>query len=1005
MAVDLRDRLQGALGASYSIERELGGAGMSRVFVATETALGRSVAIKVLPPEFDGAVSADRFRQEIRLAALLHHPHLVPLLSAGEADGLLYYTMPLVEGESLHARLTRERELPIAEVVDILREVADAMSYAHRQGVIHRDLKPGNVLLENGHALVTDFGIAKAISTAIGTEKRLTSTGLVLGTPGYMAPEQATGDSVVDHRADLYSLGIMAYEMLAGEPPFTSPSPQALVAAHLTREPELISLRRPLVPPSLADLVMHLLQKRPADRPQNAAEVIARLAEIAGSTAVPRIPSGRVRTSGFTHSPVRRRIALTAVALILLAVGGVLALKLRHPAELTPNLVAVAPFNVLDPQLATLWREGLVDLLSRNLDGAGILRAVPPSYVLRRWREDSRADRAGAADLGRLTSANYVVFGDLIPSGAGMVTLTVAVLDMGERSVLRGSEITRRGPSDRVDALADSVTVALVRAFGGSGVLAGSRGTSLGTPSVAAMRAFLEGEHYYRKTDWNSAITSYEKAVREDSSFALALWRIGSVLSWQHNAADSTSRYFLLRAGGLNRSLSRRDSLLIAADSLRASLTSFEADTGYWSRVRRLLLTVEDAKLNYFQDAEVLFALGDAYFHYGFGPRASITSRQMLEAFDRSIALDSTFAPPHIHAVELAFTVNGAEDGFRHARAYQALNPGDVSAQGIRAVLTLAPSERQLSALASALFDSLSTDALFTAWQTVRRWSDTALTAIQIAERAAQISDAELEKRRGADAWYAMPDTRRLLLLLQLTYRGQVREAFRILEQGIGPRETRIFSELVLLGGVPDTTHPAIGRWARSLTERSAALLLPWWAERGDHRSIEAFLRRTDSAARRSLNSVQRRDAQYRKSVGRAYHALALRDTAGALRLFAAVPDTLCLSCYPDRLTRGRLLNARQQYLEAARVLSERLWSLLTPIEVLFAFERGRAAEGLGDVEAAREAFEFVSKVWAKADPELRVFLTESQAAINRLGRLRAIRSDTGKVGSSPAPQ
>jgi eukaryotic-like serine/threonine-protein kinase len=229
----LREQLQASLGVSYALERELGGGGMSRVFVAIEKTLGRTVVVKVLPPELAHAVSIERFRREIAMAARLQHPHIVPLLTAGEAEGLPYYTMPFIDGESLRARLTRVGELPLADVVRILRDVAGALAYAHEHGVVHRDIKPENVLLTRQHALVADFGVAKALSasTMTGTTSS-TSLGVALGTPAYMAPEQAAADPTMDGRADLYALGAMTYEMLTGSPPFGGRSAQATLAAH-----------------------------------------------------------------------------------------------------------------------------------------------------------------------------------------------------------------------------------------------------------------------------------------------------------------------------------------------------------------------------------------------------------------------------------------------------------------------------------------------------------------------------------------------------------------------------------------------------------------------------------------------------------------------------------------------------------------------------------------------------------------------------------------------------
>ena len=322
---DLRDRLEAALGSTYRLEQELGGGGMSRVFRAEEVALGRQVVIKVLPPEMGAGVNEDRFRREIQLAARLQHPHIVPLLAAGSADGLLWYAMPFVEGESLRARLERGGELPVAEAVRILREVTDALAYAHDKGVVHRDIKPDNVMLSGSHALVTDFGVAKAVSDSAAGAGALTSLGLALGTPAYMAPEQASADPNVDQRADLYALGAMGFEMLTGRPPFTAPTPQAVLAAHLIQTPEKISAIRPTVPAALEALLQRCLEKRPADRWQRAADLLPQFEAMltpSGATA-PYTPQG-VISSGTeqalrkTH-PVRVAVLFAIGALALLS--------------------------------------------------------------------------------------------------------------------------------------------------------------------------------------------------------------------------------------------------------------------------------------------------------------------------------------------------------------------------------------------------------------------------------------------------------------------------------------------------------------------------------------------------------------------------------------------------------------------------------------------------------------------------------------------------------------
>ncbi|MEP7087449.1 MAG: serine/threonine-protein kinase, partial [Gemmatimonadota bacterium] len=338
--------MQSTLGTAYALERELGGGGMSRVFLATETALGRTVVIKVLPPELRGVVSVERFRREVRLAARLRHPHVVPLLAAGDADGVPYYTMPFVEGESLRGRLSRDGAFSVSESVRLLRDVADALAYAHGQGLVHRDLKPENILLERGHAVVTDFGIAKALSNAALDDASdenggtLTTAGLAVGTPAYMAPEQALADPTADHRVDLYALGCIAYEILAGASPFAASSPQAVVAAHIAATPPALAERRLDAPPTLARLVMRLLEKRPEDRPANAEEVVRALDTLdIHASPLPGMASSAT-IARETRSPRTLRIAAVLLAMAVIAAAVVLVSRARTRHEPTAPLAA-----------------------------------------------------------------------------------------------------------------------------------------------------------------------------------------------------------------------------------------------------------------------------------------------------------------------------------------------------------------------------------------------------------------------------------------------------------------------------------------------------------------------------------------------------------------------------------------------------------------------------------------------------------------------------------------
>jgi len=292
-------RLGAALADRYRIERELGAGGMATVYLAHDLKHDRDVAIKVLHPDLGAVLGGERFLIEIRTTARLQHPHILPLLDSGDAGGLLYYVMPVVAGETLRARLERERQLPIAEVVRIASEVASALDYAHRQAVIHRDIKPENIPLHDGHALVADFGIALAVQTAGG--QRMTQTGLSLGTPQYMSPEQAMGDRAIDARSDIYALGAVTYEMLTGEPPFTGPTAQAIVAKVMTESPVEPMTRRGTIPPHVQDAVLTALEKLPADRFAGAAEFAAALT---GETSAPRRRVPRTPAKSASRAPV-----------------------------------------------------------------------------------------------------------------------------------------------------------------------------------------------------------------------------------------------------------------------------------------------------------------------------------------------------------------------------------------------------------------------------------------------------------------------------------------------------------------------------------------------------------------------------------------------------------------------------------------------------------------------------------------------------------------------------
>jgi serine/threonine-protein kinase len=365
-------RLRTALADRYRVDSELGAGGMATVYLAHDLRHERDVAIKVLHPDLGAALGGERFLSEIRTTARLQHPHILPLLDSGSADSLLYYVMPLVTGDTLRTRLERERQLPVEEAVRIAREVASALEHAHKQGVIHRDIKPENILLQDGSALVADFGIALAVQQAGG--QRLTQTGLSLGTPQYMSPEQATGERTIDARSDLYALGAITYEMLAGEPPFTGPSTQAIVARLMTEEPRGLVAQRKAVPPGIEAAVLKALEKLPADRFASAGEFAAAL-------------DARTMTSARTASTAAvspRRSRLVVVTSVLAVAGfGTAAWSLTRPSA-TPDVLRYR--LVADSVSAERTWTGDVNI---SPDGRVILRRGGPGERILLRRRDA----------------------------------------------------------------------------------------------------------------------------------------------------------------------------------------------------------------------------------------------------------------------------------------------------------------------------------------------------------------------------------------------------------------------------------------------------------------------------------------------------------------------------------------------------------------------------------------------------------------------------------------
>ncbi|HEU4648368.1 MAG TPA: protein kinase [Gemmatimonadales bacterium] len=481
-----------ALRDRFRLERELGQGGMATVYLAEDLKHHRKVAVKVMRPEIAQSLGAARFLREIEIAAQLTHPHILPLHDSGEAGGFLYYVMPYVEGESLRARLVREGALPPADAARYLREVADALAYAHARGVVHRDIKPENVMLSGRHALVMDFGIAKAVSEAGG---ELTTVGVSIGTPAYMSPEQAVADPAVDHRADLYALGVLGYEMLAGRTPFDGMTPQQVLAAHVTRAPEPLGAKAPGCPPALAALVMRCLEKQPSARPQGAAELLPLLESASTpSEGMAPLATTEVLTSGAERAirrghPVRVAVLFLVAAAVVLGIAWMLVLQLGLPYWVLGVATVLLAIG-LPIMLATGLHER-----RRAVARTTAVLLTPPETAVSRWFTWRKALLGGGlAFLGLVLVAGAYTAMRMLGIGPVGTLVASGVLKERERLVLADfenhSSDTTLGTSlteaFRVD-LSQSPTLRLVDAGEMSDALARMQRPASGgiTPALA----------------------------------------------------------------------------------------------------------------------------------------------------------------------------------------------------------------------------------------------------------------------------------------------------------------------------------------------------------------------------------------------------------------------------------------------------------------------------------------------------------------------------------------
>ena len=536
MSADLNDVRTG-LAADYDVLRLLGRGGMATVYLAEDRRRGGKVAIKVLEPDLAGSVGHERFLREIRIASALRHPGILTVQDSGEANGLLYYVMPYVEGESLRERLARERQLPIDEAVAIATEVATALEAAHAMGFIHRDIKPDNIMLSGGHALLADFGIARAIDQA-GTEK-LTETGLAVGTPSYMSPEQWTGD-IVDGRSDLYALGCVTFEMLVGEPPFTGPTAQVILARHSMQDVPSLRLARPTIAPGVEIAVRRAMAKVPADRFSSAQQFAVALATPAApGEDTSRVGLGTLTLASPPVAPGRRRtmrIGVAAALLLVIAVGVFAWRRGASDGAALRSRVVVLPFRNVGAPEDEYFAEGISEEITSRLSGIASLGVIARTSAVQ-YRNSSKSVRDIGVELGVGSLIEGSVRWDRRAGDAPGVRITVRLIRVADGTQLWATDVTVQ----LKDVFAVQATVAEKVVAAMDQVLIEPEKARLAirpTQDMGAYDYYLRGNSYYNKSwergDVDSAIVMYQRAADLDPKFAEAWAQLGKAHTWKH---------------------------------------------------------------------------------------------------------------------------------------------------------------------------------------------------------------------------------------------------------------------------------------------------------------------------------------------------------------------------------------------------------------------------------------------------------------------------------------
>ena len=1066
--------LREALAGRYDVERELGAGGMGQVLLGRDVALDRPVAIKVIAPDLASSpASRQRFLREARTVARLRHPNIVTVYAAGEADNLLYFVMEYVEGESLRQMLERDGRVEgqrIERAVALLADLARALGYAHAQGVVHRDVKPENVLLDAAtrRAMLTDFGVARAFASGVDSDgdSVVTRTGFVVGSPRYMSPEQAVGERELDGRSDIYSLGLVGYEMFAGSAPFTGSSPMQVLTKQLTEAPPPLARQRPDLPAEITCTIDRALSKLPADR-WSTAEEFARALE--GATppspiaAAPRTSAATVVSQPVAIAAARRWppptrwLATAAVAVLAVVAGAFMWMRPDGaPSGVDPRKsFYVAPFEILGGGEQLAWlREGSASMLTLNLAQWSDLTVV--SYergldLLREARLDTarRIGLADAREMARKAGAWTVVMGQVTAAGDSMV-VTARLFDVANGRQLHQAQQSGGRTADP-RPLFDGLTRQLLDVAGAPSTISLGRLTETTTESIEAYRAYLEGTRAMNHWQLDRADSLFALATARDSDFALAYYHRAMGLGWRQ-VGDSLHLALAGRAAALASKLPPRERELVAgyADLTLALQSAIRGDT----------ITAQakfpSAQAHYAAaiardsgDAESWYGLADALWHHqpdGWGkPRTVANWDRALHAFDRTLALDSTFYLAYAHKIDLYRQASGqtptlmlegdslrivdpaaAQRGEMADRLKAAQRRAyELAVRDARAWVSAAPSPSAYQSLALLYFsqgradsaaivlrESLArpeTHAAHTVFQLVYAESKSdplgALRSLRRALRAPDLRGLQLQGSNnlieyllGAGAAAAMTGS-----LVDVDSLASLAVRTVSAPSGLGLREdprTRLW---------PLGVRLAAGLPARSVAPAFAASLaslerLPRGG--GDYLRAQAvaalYVSYLATQDQRSLALLRDwRVGQPPLSEIDALVALDARDTAAARAAIRTFPsaDSIRAAHGPVSLPRwiararayeavGDLRGAVAAYsvLEPQQISSLGQADPSWPFYARSLMWRGELQERLGDRAAAIDSYRRFVSLWAEADPALQPQRETARAALRRLG-------------------